>query len=53
MVTDYRTLDDLSDNEYDDYETNPDKYEDVTNNTNDTYIDMMYPDRDDDDDDLW
>lgn len=42
-MRDERTLDDLSEEELADYENNPDKYGDVTDNTNDHYLDIMYP----------
>lgn len=54
MTTDNRTIYDLSDEEYEIYETNPDKYADVTSNTEESNLDMMFPDREEDDgDDLW
>ncbi len=46
MARDYRTVDDLDDDEYRDYEKNPDRYEDVTENTYNDIDDMMYPDED-------
>lgn len=48
MAKETRTVDDFSDDEYQDYEEHPEKYEDVTDNTNDMYEDMMYPDGRDD-----
>lgn len=43
-MKDKRTVDDLSEEEYEDYEKNPEKYEDVTQNTIDLYRGMMCPD---------
>ncbi|WP_290051048.1 hypothetical protein [uncultured Muribaculum sp.] len=43
-----RTVDDLSEEEYEDYEKNPDKYQDVTENTIDLYNDLTHPNGDDD-----
>lgn len=43
-----KTVDDLSDEEYENYERNPDKYEDITANTYDMYEDIIYPDGRDD-----
>lgn len=42
-MRDSRTVDDLSDEEYEDYTNNPDKYEDVTQNTYDLYDDLTHP----------
>ena len=42
-MRDERILDDLSEEELADYENNPDKYEDVIDNTNEHYTDLMYP----------
>ena len=36
-----RTLDDLSDEEYEDYEKHPEDYEDVTAATNEDVLDTM------------
>lgn len=44
-----RTLDDLTDEEFEDYERNPEKYGDVVDNTNESILDMMFPDGQDDD----
>lgn len=45
-----RTVDDLSEEEYEDYQNNPDdpKWQQVTDNTNDMYRNMMFPDGEDD-----
>ena len=48
MVTD-RTLDDLSDEEYEDYCNNPEDYEDITENTISDMLDMMFPNGTNDD----
>ena len=48
-MKDERTLDELSDEEYEEYQDNPDKYQEVTNNTIDNMIDMMFPNGRDDD----
>lgn len=48
-MKDNRTIDDLDDEEYEDYVQNPDKYEDITDNTNELYRDMMFPNGEDDD----
>ena len=42
-MRDSRTVDDLSDEEYEDYTNNPDNYEDVTQNTYDLYDDLTHP----------
>lgn len=42
-MRDERTVDDLSDEEYEDYEKYPEKYEDVTQNTLDLYNDLTHP----------
>lgn len=42
-----RTLDDLSDEEYEDYQNNPEDYEDVTENTNEMYNETMSSDDED------
>ena len=44
-----RTLYDLSDEEYEDYEKNPDDYQDVTDATIEDSMDMMFGDEDPDD----
>ena len=44
-----RTIWDLSEEEYEDYEKNPEDWEEVTENTNQDALDMMYPDGKDDD----
>lgn len=49
MAQEARTLDDLSDPDYDDYCKNPDKYQDLTSSHEKTYRDMMYPDGEDED----
>lgn len=41
-------IDDLTDEEYEDMENNPEKYSDVIDNTNDYYRDIMFPDGEDD-----
>ena len=46
---DNRTLDDLSDEEFEDYEKNPENLEQVTENTNTMYREMMFPDGTDED----
>ena len=48
MSKDERTIFDLSKEEYDDYVNNPDKYEDITNNSQEDGWNMMYPDGQDD-----
>jgi len=48
MSTD-KTIFDLSDEEFEDYENNPKDWEEVTENTNQDALDMMYPDGNDDD----
>lgn len=42
-MRDDRTVDDLSEEEYEDYEMNPDKYEDVTQNTIFLYNELTHP----------
>ena len=42
-MRDNRTVDDLSEEEYEDYEENPDKYEDVTQNTIDLFDELTHP----------
>ncbi|MBQ0120905.1 MAG: hypothetical protein KBT13_07280 [Bacteroidales bacterium] len=49
MAKDNRTILDLSDTEYDNYEQHPEDYEDVTENSNEDALDMMFPDGMDDD----
>jgi len=39
-----RTIWDLSEEEYEDYENNPEDWEEVTENTNQDAFDMMYSD---------
>ena len=46
MAKDDRTIFDLSDEEYKDYEAHPEKYDDITENSNDDAIRMMFPDPD-------
>ena len=48
MAKESRTIFDLSEEEYEDYEKNPDKYPDVTENTEQDAYDRMYPDGTDD-----
>ena len=43
-MNDDTTVWDLNDEEWEDYENNPDDYDDITDNTNDDLLDMMYPD---------
>ncbi len=47
MARDDRTIYDLSDEEYERYENNPEEFEDITDNTLEDTLDMMF-DRDDD-----
>ena len=47
MAHDDRTIYDLSDEEYEDYTNHPEKYEDITDNTLEDTLDMMF-DRDND-----
>lgn len=47
-MSDDRTIFDLSEEEYEDYEKNPENYEEVTDNTNEDAIRMMFPDGMDD-----
>lgn len=47
MARDERTIYDLSDEEYERYENNPEEFEDITDNTLEDTLDMMF-DRDDD-----
>ena len=42
MIED-RTIFDLSEEEYEDYENNPENWEEVTENTNQDALDMMFP----------
>ena len=44
-----RTIFDLSDEEFEDYENNPKDWEEVTENTNQDALDMMFPNGMDDD----
>lgn len=39
--SDNRIVDDLSEEEYNDYEQNPENWEEVTSNTNEYYSDLM------------
>lgn len=48
MATD-NTLYDLTDDQYRDYENDPDKYQDVTSNTEEDSLSMMFPDRESND----
>ena len=43
------TIFDLSDEEYEDYEQHPEDWENVTDNSNEDSLDMMFPDGRDDD----
>lgn len=47
-MRDERTVDDLSEEEYEDYQNNLDKYQEVTDNTNEMYSDTMFPNGRDD-----
>ncbi|MCM1489771.1 MAG: hypothetical protein NC095_02950 [Muribaculum sp.] len=40
-IKDDRMVDDLTDEEYEDFERNPENWEDVIDNTNEYYRDMM------------
>ncbi len=42
-MKDDRTIFDLSEEEYEDYENNPEDYQEVTKNTNEDSLDMMFP----------
>lgn len=42
-MSDDRTIFDLSEEEYEDYENNPENWEEVTENTNQDALDMMFP----------
>lgn len=46
---DERTIFDLSDEEYDDYQNNPENWEQVTENSIEDALNMMFPDGNDDD----
>ncbi len=48
MSTD-KTIFDLSEEEYEDYELHPENWEQVTENTNEDALNMMYPNGMDDD----
>lgn len=48
-MSDDRTILDLSEEEYEDYEQHPEDWEEVTDNTNEDALDMLYPDGMDDD----
>lgn len=50
MARDTRTIFDLTDEEYADYEANPDDpvWQQVTDNSNEDAYNMMFPDGDDD-----
>ncbi len=50
MAKDNRTIFDLDDEEYEDYEKNPDEYLDITVNSIEDALKMMFPDGMDDDD---
>ena len=49
IMSDDRTIFDLSDEEYEDYEQHPEDWEEVTDNSIEDALDMMYPDGMDDD----
>lgn len=49
MKKDERTIFDLSEEEYEDYEEHPENYEEVTENSNEDALDMMFPNGMDDD----
>ena len=51
MARDDRTVFDLDDDEYEDYQEHPENWEDVTENSYEDAYDMMYPDEDSRDDD--
>lgn len=42
-MSDDRTIFDLSEEEYEDYENNPENWEEVAENTNQDALDMMFP----------
>lgn len=46
MARDERTIFDLSDEEYEDYEAHPENWEDVTDNSIKDGYDLMYPEPD-------
>lgn len=46
MTEDKRTIFDLSDEEYEDYEEHPENWEEVTDNTIEDGWNLMYPDPD-------
>lgn len=48
-MCDDRTVFDLSDEEYEAYEQHPEDWENVTDNSNEDALDMMFPDGRDDD----
>lgn len=48
MAKDDRTLYDLNEEEHEDSENNPEKYQDIIDNTIDDSYDMMFPNDDDD-----
>lgn len=48
-MRDERTVDDLSEEEYEDYQNYPEKYEDVTRNTIDLYDELTHPNGHDED----
>lgn len=50
MSKDERTIFDLSEEEYEDYEKHPENWEDVTDNSIEDGWNMMYPDSDSYDD---
>lgn len=50
MAKDNRTIFDLDDEEYEDYEKHPENWEDVTDNSIEDGWDTMYPDSDSYDD---
>lgn len=47
-MSDDRTIFDLSEEEYEDYENNPKNWEEVTNNSIEDALNMMFPDGMDD-----
>lgn len=50
MAKDDRTIFDLSEEEYEDYEKHPENWEDVTDNSIEDGCNLMYPDSDSNDD---
>ncbi len=48
MAKEKRTIFDLSEEEYEDYENNPEKYEDVTDNSLDDGRELIFPNGEDD-----